>query len=134
MDLQKPDRHSTSFFELNNHITYIHAPSPPPSPTHCYCECFFCPAGPISLSNAAYETCRLESPRTATKSILSSKIDTNRPMKMPGPKNWYFSNKGALLPFSAGGLSSEAARWWWWLEKSRLSSRWDGNWKVVSIW
>ncbi len=85
------------------------------------CVCFFCVPGPISLSKAAYDTCRLETPRIATYSIDRSKIETRRPMKIPGPKNWYFSNKGAFVLLK---VLFEAR---WWLLKSLFSSRCVGN-------
>lgn len=66
-------------------------------------------------------------PRMATERMDRRMMVTKRPMKMPGPKNWYFSNRGA---FAFPGVLFEAR---WWLVKSLFSSRWVGNWNVVSI-
>lgn len=51
--------------------------------THWTYICFFCAAGPISLSKAPYETCKLPKAERPAPRIESKMIKTNRPMKTP---------------------------------------------------
>lgn len=48
-----------------------------------YCCPFFCAAGPISRSKAAYDTCRLPTPETPTYRIKNSGSAISNPMKIP---------------------------------------------------
>jgi hypothetical protein len=58
----------------------IHFHLTPLSIIHCY---FFCAAGPISLSKAPYETCRLATALIPTLKIAIMMNPTRRPMKRP---------------------------------------------------
>jgi hypothetical protein len=46
-------------------------------------HCFFCAAGPISLSNAPYETCKLPIAAIPTLRIATRMSPVRRPMKSP---------------------------------------------------
>lgn len=53
------------------------------------------------MSNAPYETCRLDTADRPTYRMASMISVLMRPMKIPGVKNWYLTNSGALEPFPA---------------------------------
>jgi len=88
---------------------------------HC---AFFEASCPVSLSKAAYDTCKLASAETPTYAIESKRKPTTNPMKspsmsvsdqlrtftpegtgrLPGVKNWYLSKSGPSTSVSLFAL------------------------------
>lgn len=109
---QKLQFQSIHPFPFHNQ-SFLSLKIPPPNN---YC-CFFCADGPISLSNAPYETWRLDTAFNPTYKILRRRMPTTKPMKMPGVKYWYFSNSG----LRSGSVVELSAL----ILKSRFKSIWE---------
>jgi len=98
---------ATPPLELAIHLSY----------TTTYC-CFLWAAGPISLSNEPYETCKLDRAVKPTYRMLSRTKRTTKLMNTPGVKNWYFSKSGSLsdslacrLPTNSGSDCLFSSMW-----------------------